>query len=116
MNSIYCKHKRKKLEKYVHLTDDLETLTEAAGEKLPAEELSKSPQVNNQEETGFGGETSVEQLTEEEKNTRQVRWEAYSGDSSDDEDFTPAPAKMAIQEINVQYMEIDEVSWARSKG
>ena len=38
----------------MHLTEDLETLTEAvAGEKLPAEELSKLPQVNSQEETFF---------------------------------------------------------------
>ena len=101
----------------MHLTKDLETLTEAAaGEKLPAEEVSKLPQVNSQEETGFGGETSVEQLTDEEKNTRQVTWKTYSGDSSEDEDPRPAPARMPIQENKVQYMKIDEVSWAKSKG
>ena len=101
----------------MHLTEDLETLTEAvAGEKLPAEELSKLPQVNSQEETGFGGETSVEQLTDEEKNTRQVTWKTYGGDSSEDEDPTPAPARMPIQENKVQYMKIDEVSWAKIKG
>ena len=55
------------------------------------------------------------QLTDEEKNTRQVRWETYSGDSSEDEDSTPAPAKMPIQENNVQYMKIDEVSPAKIK-
>ena len=63
---------------YVHLTEELETLTEAvAVEKLPAEDLSKVPQVNNEEETCFGGEPSMVQLTEEERNTRQVRWETY---------------------------------------
>ena len=101
----------------MHLTEDLETLTEAvAGEKLPAEELSKLPQVNNQEEIGFGGEASGEQLTDEEKNTRQVTWKTYSGDSSEDDDPTPAPVKMPIQENKLQYMKIDEVSWAKIKG
>ena len=95
----------------MHLTEDLETQTEAvAGEKLPAEELSKSPQVNNQDEIGFGGEASGEQLTDEEKNTRQVTWKTYGGDSSEDEDPRPAPVKILIQENKVQYMKIDEVS------
>ena len=99
------------------MTEDLETLTETvAGEKLPAEELSKLPQVKRQEETGFGGETSVEQLTDEEKNILQVTWKTYGGDSSEDEDPTPAPMKMHIQENKVQYMKIDEVSWAKIKG
>ena len=101
----------------MHLTEDLETLTEAvAGEKLPAEELSKLPQVNNQEDIGFGGEASGEQLTDEEKNTRQVTWKTYGGDSSEDEDPRPAPVKMPIQENKVQYMKIDEVSWAKIEG
>ena len=98
------------------MAEDLETLTEdVAGEKLPAEELSKLPQVNNQAETDFGGEASMVQLTDEEKNTRQVRWETYSGDSSEDEDSAPAPAKMPIQENKEQYMKIDEVSWEKIK-
>ena len=45
------------------MTEDLKTQTEAvAGEKLPAEELNKLPQVNNQEETGFGGKSSMKQI------------------------------------------------------
>ena len=55
------------------------------------------------------------QLTEEERNSRQVRWETYSGDSSEDEDSTPAPVKMPTQEDKVKYMKIDEVSWAKIK-
>ena len=108
---------KEKIKNNVHLTEDLETLTEAvAGDKLPAEELSKLPQLNSQEETGFGGETSVEQLTDEEKNTRQVTWKTYSGESSEDEDPTPAPVKMPIQENKVQNMKIDEVGWVKIKG
>ena len=104
-------------KKNVHLTEDLETLTEAvAVEKLPAEELGKVPQVNNEEETCFGGEPSMVQLTEEERNTHQVRWETYCGDSSEDEDSTPAAVKMPTQEDKVKYMKIDEVSWAKIKS
>ena len=57
----------------------------------------------------------MEQLTDEEKNARQVRWQTYSGDSSEDEDSAPAPAKMPIQENKEQYMKIDEVSWEKIK-
>ena len=90
------------------MTDELKT--HAAGVKSPAEE---STQVNNQEEncnTGFGADAAVEQLTVEEKNVSQVRWETYSYHSSDDEDFTPAAEERFTQENTVQYMKIDEVS------
>ena len=37
------------------------------------------------------------------------------GDSSEDEDSTPAPVKMPTEEDKVKYMKIDEVSWAKIK-
>ena len=55
----------------------------------------------------------MEQLTEEEKNTRQMTWGTYSGDSREDENFTLAPVKIPIQENKLKYMKIDEVSWAK---
>jgi len=96
------------------LTEDLKT--QAAGEKPPAEE---NAQINNPEEncnTGFGAEVAVEQFTVEEKNNNQVKWETYSDYSSDDEDFTPAAEEKFTQEDKLQYMNIDEVSWAKMKG
>ena len=39
----------------------------------------------------------MEQLRDEEKNTRQVRWGTYSGESREDQNFTPAPVKIPIQ-------------------
>ena len=95
---------------FVHLTEDLET--QAVGVKLPAEE---STQVDNQEEnckTGFGAGGAVEQLTVEEKNISQAKCESYDDDTSDEEDFTPAAEELSIKENKLQYMNIDEVSWA----
>ena len=101
-------NKEEKNLKTVHLTEVLET--QAVEVKLPPEE---STQVNNQEEnckTGFGAEAAVEQLTDEEKNISQVRWEIYCDDTSDEEDFTPATEEPPTQENYLQYMNIDEVS------
>ena len=98
------------------MTEDLET--QAIKVKLSAEE-SKLPQVNNQEENfknGFGAEATVEQLAVEEKNISQARWETYNDDSSEDEDFTPAVEVVSAKENKLQYMKIDEVSWAKIKG
>ena len=92
------------------MTEDLET--QAAGVKLPAEE---STQVSNQEDnckTGFGAEAAVEQLTVEERNINQVKCESYNDDTSNEEDFTPAAEALPIKENELQYMKIDEVSWA----
>ena len=100
----------------VHFTEDLGIQVD--GVKLPAEE-SKLPQVNNQEEnfkSGFGAGTSGEQYIVEEKNLRQARWQTYNDDSSDDEDFTSAAEEWPTQEDKLQYMKIDEVSWAKIKG
>ena len=134
-NSVICKQKRKKL-KNVPLTEDLET--QAVGVKLPAEEssqvnnqeencktgfgaegeeLSKTPKVSNQEEDcKTGAEAAVKQLTVEEKNISQVRWETYGDDTSDDEDPTPAAEEGPTQENKLQYMKIDEVSWTKAEG
>ena len=98
------------------MTEDFET--QAVGVQLPAEELSKLPQVNNQEgncKTGFGAEAAVEQLAFEEKNISWARWETYYDDTSDDEDSTPAAEEGPTQENNLQYMKVDEVSWAKIK-
>ena len=102
--------KKENLKKNVHLTEDLET--QAVGVKLPAEE---STQVDNQEgncKTGFGAGGAVEQLTVEEKNISQAKCESYDDDTSDEEDFTPAAEELPIKENKLQYMNIDEVSWA----
>ena len=89
------------------MTEDLET--QAVRVKLLAEE-SKLPQVSCQEgtsKTGFGAEAAVEQPI------IPARWETYSDDSSEDEDFTPAAKREYTQENKLQYAIIDEVSWAK---
>ena len=99
------------------MTEDFET--QAVAVQLAAGELSKLPQVSNQEEnckTGLVAEAAVEQLAVEEKNISQARWETYNDDSSEDEDFTPAVEERSTQTENkLQYMKIDEVSWTKIK-
>ena len=90
------------------MTEDLDA--QAVRVKLLAEE-SKLPQISCQEgtsKTGFGAEATytVEQL----KNIIPARWETYSDDSSEDEDFTPAAKKGYTQENKLKYAIIDEVS------
>ena len=88
------------------MTEDLDA--QAVRVNLLAEE-SKLPQVSCQEgtsKTGFGFDAAVEQP----KNISPARWETYSDDSSEDEDFTPAAKKGYPQENKLQYAMIDEVS------
>ena len=94
------------------MTEDLDA--QAVRVNLLAEE-SKLPQVSCQEgtsKTGFGFDAAVEQP----KNISPARWETYSDDSSEDEDFTPAAKREYTQENKLQYAIIDEVSWAKIEG